>query len=99
MGRGFSSKSGTVLRSCGDAPSRILSLHTSHGVPLAGNNFLSLSAGKMLLTFVQGGIVWCELCCPWNSPGRVCMEAMAGYSLWIWAGRAEGRVELTHEHL
>lgn len=35
----------------------------------------------------------------WNSPGRVCMEAIAGYSLWIWAGRAEGRVELTHEHL
>lgn len=42
LGRGFSSKSGTILRSCGDAPSRILSLHTSHGVPLAGNNFLSL---------------------------------------------------------
>lgn len=81
MGRGFSSKSGTVLRSCGDAPSRILSLHTSHGVPLAGNNFLSLSAGKMMLTFVQGGIVWHELCCPLEQP----WQGLHGGSSWVLA--------------
>lgn len=51
-----------------------------------------------MLIFVQGGLCGVS-CAGWNSLGRVCVEAIAGYSPWVWAGRGEGRVEFTLEHL
>lgn len=37
-------------------------------------------------------------CAGWNSLGRLCVEAIAGDSPWVWAGRGEGCVEVTLEH-
>lgn len=37
-------------------------------------------------------------CAGWSSLGRLCVEAIAGDSPWVWAGRGEGCVEVTLEH-
>lgn len=54
-------KSVTIFRSCawllGFTKQDIVSARSSHGVPLSGNNFLSLCAGKMMWAFVQGRVL------------------------------------------
>lgn len=70
----------------------IVSAHFPRSSP-RWQQFPVLRAGKMMLTFVRGGIVWCELCWPLEQPwqglcaGKCCGLAMdLGWQGWRTCG-------------